>query len=115
MESDNLLLCELGKKIRKARLNKGLSQAELGKQCGLHPTYISQAETGKANLTIGSLKAIAENVGVNIKDLMPDDETELAEITEQFRQAYLSASDCEHKVIAISVRNLIDKFLKIAK
>ncbi|PLX70367.1 MAG: hypothetical protein C0602_06030 [Denitrovibrio sp.] len=47
-----------------------LSQEQLSELAGLHPTYISQLETGKANPSMVILIAVAEQLGITIVDLL---------------------------------------------
>ena len=44
-----------GERVRQLRLMKGLTQEELGLQCGLHRTYIGQIERAEKNITLQSM------------------------------------------------------------
>jgi transcriptional regulator with XRE-family HTH domain len=48
-----------GQNVRAERLKRGMSQAELGKECGLAQEYVSAVESGRLNLTIGTMVRIA--------------------------------------------------------
>ena len=61
---------EVGERIRKVRLEAGMSQEELSFKSGLHRTYISDAERGNRNLTIRTLVAIARALGVKPAELL---------------------------------------------
>lgn len=70
-ETDNVkTLKELGLNLKEFRKAKGLSQEQLSELAGLHPTYISQLETGKANPSMVILIAVAEQLGITIVDLL---------------------------------------------
>ncbi|WZY36082.1 helix-turn-helix transcriptional regulator [Bacillus sp. FSL W8-1122] len=57
----------MGKKIRKLRLDKNLTQEELGEKIGGYAnTYISQMESGKRKISIELLEKIAEVLSVDI-------------------------------------------------
>jgi transcriptional regulator with XRE-family HTH domain len=51
-----------GQVVRSLREEEGLSQEELGWQCGLDRTYISGIERGKRNPTIQSIWKVAEGL-----------------------------------------------------
>ncbi|GEM_PF-3430702 len=50
---------QLGGKLREVRLDKGFSQERAAELAHLHPITIIKAESGKANVTIGTLVALA--------------------------------------------------------
>jgi transcriptional regulator with XRE-family HTH domain len=49
----------LGNFLLSARLERGLSQQELGERCGLHQSYVSLLERGRRVPTIGQLTRLA--------------------------------------------------------
>lgn len=59
-----------GDKVRYLRMLKGLSQEELGEQCGLHRTYIGQIERAEKNITLQNIYKIANTLDVEIKELL---------------------------------------------
>lgn len=59
-----------GERVRQLRLMKGLTQEELGLQCGLHRTYIGQIERAEKNITLQSMYKIANTLDMEIKDLV---------------------------------------------
>jgi len=69
-ESDYLK--RTGERIKEVRLQKKLSQVELGYLCGFDKPNMSRIESGGNNLTLKTLLKIAEALKVPIKDLMPD-------------------------------------------
>ncbi|WP_332032788.1 helix-turn-helix domain-containing protein [Kaistella sp.] len=68
------LLKNIGKKIRKVRLDKGLTQLDLvGKMQGdIDVTNISRIESGRTNPTIFTLYRLADALEVSILDLLKD-------------------------------------------
>jgi transcriptional regulator with XRE-family HTH domain len=60
-----------GKAVRKARLEKGLSQEELADLAGLHFTYVSSVERGERNISIENIARLAKALGCQLLDLMP--------------------------------------------
>jgi transcriptional regulator with XRE-family HTH domain len=62
---------ELGKKIRLARKEKGLSQDMLALICQIDRSYMGRIERGEVNLTVEKLYQIAENLGCDPAKLLP--------------------------------------------
>ena len=52
----------LGRAIREARERAGLSQAEVARRAGMSRSYLWGIETGRRNLTLSALLAIAAAV-----------------------------------------------------
>lgn len=56
----NICIAKLiGNRIRKKRIELGLSQEALGEMCDLHRTYIGVLERGEKNVTVMTLMKIA--------------------------------------------------------
>lgn len=60
------LLIAIGKNIRAIREGKNISQAELAARCNYEKSNMSRIESGKTNLTIGTLLNIAESLDTTI-------------------------------------------------
>jgi transcriptional regulator with XRE-family HTH domain len=54
----------VGRAIRDARKAVGMTQADLAEGMGTTAAYVSGVETGRGNLTVGQLSAIANALGV---------------------------------------------------
>ncbi|MFY9537314.1 MAG: helix-turn-helix transcriptional regulator [Bacilli bacterium] len=67
--SENNINVLFGKRIRQLRMQKGLSQEELGYEAGLHRTYIGQIERAEKNITLKNIEKIAKELDVNISEL----------------------------------------------
>jgi transcriptional regulator with XRE-family HTH domain len=59
-----------GLRVRQLRIEKGLSQEQLGYDCGLHRTYVGQIERAEKNITLKNIAKIAKHLEINIADLM---------------------------------------------
>ena len=59
-----------GSKIKEIRLQKQLTQKQLGDKCGMYESQIRKYETGKANPKIETLQKIADALGVPVTELL---------------------------------------------
>lgn len=72
VEMDPFLI-DLGKRIHDTRLKQNMSQMELAEKAQLHPTYISQIEHGKANLSVTVFRRLTEALQVSADWLLQAD------------------------------------------
>ena len=61
-----------GRKLRIQRVTAGLRQSDLSELAGLHQTAISHLELGKRGTSRETLAVLADVLGCDIGDLMPD-------------------------------------------
>ena len=61
---------QVGERIRKIRLAKGLSQEELAFEADLHRAYIGQIERGEKNIGVQNLQKIASALKIKISKLI---------------------------------------------
>lgn len=67
--NDNLILTDFGKKIRKIRETKALSQEKFALLINMDRTYYASVENGKRNISLQNIKKIADGFNVSLKDL----------------------------------------------
>lgn len=67
---DQKFLTQLGKRLRELRLAKGLSQVDVGVAMDNYGEQIGRIERGELNVTICTLKKIAEALDTNLSDLL---------------------------------------------
>ena len=67
---DRQFLQDLGHRLRELRLARGLTQAELADQCGLHRTFVGSVERGERNVSVLNLRLIARVLRVPLADLL---------------------------------------------
>lgn len=67
---DKKFLKELGSRIRALRQDRGWTQQQFADQCGLHRTYIAGTERGERNVTVISLRTLAEVLRVAPGELL---------------------------------------------
>ncbi|MGQ9823671.1 MAG: helix-turn-helix domain-containing protein [Desulfotomaculales bacterium] len=86
----------LGKRIRKLRLQRGLSVTELARQAGVSPGLISQVERGYTIPLLDTLEAIAGILGVSLSFFLSKEESVqifLKGLTEETKEVF-----CDPKV-----------------
>jgi transcriptional regulator with XRE-family HTH domain len=61
---------QIGDTIRALRLKKGWSQDLFADKSGLNRAHVGEIERGESNVTIQTLKIVADTLGVRISDLL---------------------------------------------
>jgi transcriptional regulator with XRE-family HTH domain len=61
---------KFGKKVKEIRTAKNMSQADLAKILGVHPTYISGIERGVRNMALKNIEKLAKALGVKLDELI---------------------------------------------
>lgn len=64
------ILKRFGQKVRKLRVEQGLSQEKLAELAGIHRTYISSLELGKRNVSLVNIQALAKALRVSPDELL---------------------------------------------
>lgn len=64
----------IAEKVRKRRVELGMTQEELAKKCGIkNKSTISMIETGeRINVTKGTLQKLSKGLKVSVKSLLDD-------------------------------------------
>lgn len=106
---------EVGDRIRAIRMERGLTQKELGELCGMADSAIRRYESNRGNPTQKTLLKIAKALGVHLRDL--SDDSWLEEIDQQLgpeKLAVLRAevSSDERKPTKME-QEIIEMFLKL--
>lgn len=71
---DDDFLLQIGKKVRRIRMEKGLSQMELAFKCNDKDySQINRLELGKINFSVSYLNLVAQALGVSPSDLVSFD------------------------------------------
>ena len=65
----------LARNIRCYRRCRNISQEQLAEISGLHRTYVGSVERAERNVTVGTLEALADALGVSIVDLLTEKDT----------------------------------------
>ncbi len=67
---------EIGAKIKELRLERGLTQEELGDRCELTKGYISQLENDLTSPSIATLKDILVSLGSSLSEFFSEEESD---------------------------------------
>lgn len=59
-----------GQRVREVRREKNLTLEDLGEFSDMNWSYIAQVERGERNVSIDNMAAIAEGLGVPLRDLL---------------------------------------------
>lgn len=65
-----VLYSKLGASLRRLRVKRGWSQDVLSDKSGLHRAHIGEIERGETNVTLQTLKTLADTLNVRITDLL---------------------------------------------
>ena len=69
----------VGSRVRKNRMNIGMSRKMLAKKSGVSERYLAQLESGQGNISIVLLRKVSTAIGVKLNELMADQEVEASE------------------------------------
>jgi transcriptional regulator with XRE-family HTH domain len=69
-DSNQVLLNNLGQRIRELRTKSDLSQEKLAFTCDLDRTYIGSVERGERNVSIINLQKIATALNIKLHELL---------------------------------------------
>lgn len=70
--SDNGGIYDVGKKLRRVRLRKGLTLKAVAERTGLSESFISQLERGRSNASIASIQRIAVALDTPLSELFEE-------------------------------------------
>ncbi|MDR1989959.1 MAG: helix-turn-helix transcriptional regulator [Acidobacteriaceae bacterium] len=70
--SDKDLYRRLGRTVHELRQQRGWTQADLAFHAGLHRAHVGEIERGETNVTLQTLKTLADTLRVSITDLLRD-------------------------------------------
>lgn len=65
-----MLLELLGRRIKKYRIIKGLSQEKFALSIGMDNANFASVETGKRNISIKNLKKISDGLDISLAELL---------------------------------------------
>jgi len=86
--AEDSLVIRVGMRIRKLRIERGLTLRDFGLRAGVHPFHVMAIELGQLATTTKTLQAIAKGLGVAPVDLLNHDaeHDDVGYIVEKIRQ-----------------------------
>lgn len=103
------LIKELGRRIQKARKEKGLTQQELADLSHVSLKHVQGCERGVKNPSFEVLRAFCKVLNLSLDSLMNLD------LPEDERQLYLSCPPAARKVLLNSTRALTDELKEMVQ
>jgi transcriptional regulator with XRE-family HTH domain len=64
------ILIHFGKRVKKLRQERSLTQEQFAQKCGLHKNYIGMVERGERNPSLINIEVIAKGLEISISELM---------------------------------------------
>lgn len=61
---------EIGARIKKIRVKKGITQDQLAELAGLNRVHLYRLETGRQSMTVRTLKIISDALGIRMRDIV---------------------------------------------
>ena len=61
---------KFGKRVKKIRLGKKMSQGDVAKKLGISPAYISQIERGEQNISLKGMEKLSKALRVSMEKLL---------------------------------------------
>ena len=74
-------LSEIGKRVKQARLAKGMSQMELAEAVGISVSFLSNIEVGRQSMNIKTLIAISDTLDVSTDWILRNDTRAATSVT----------------------------------
>jgi transcriptional regulator with XRE-family HTH domain len=62
------LQSRFGSRLRRLRIDAGLSQEALADRARLHRTYVGSVERGERNVSLANIHALADALGVEVSE-----------------------------------------------
>lgn len=66
---------KFGQNIKQIRKRMNITQSELATKMEISQSYLSDIENGRKNLSIKTVKKLADSLGLSVTDLFNDDIT----------------------------------------
>ena len=103
--AEDSLVFRVGMRIRKLRMEQGVSLRDFGKRAGVHPFHVMAIELGQLAANTKTLRSIAKALGVAPLDLLNYDpeNDDIGHIVEMMRRD----PDCVQK-IRLRIKPLVE-------
>ena len=102
----------IGKRIRKFRLSRSITQEELAFQVGTSSAYISNVEQGKKKASLQKLYEISDILGITVNDLIySSDVWPLGTKSKEFNELLALCPVEDQKLILSNMSSIIQVFI----
>ena len=102
----------IGKRIRRFRLSKNITQEELAFQIGTSAAYISNIEHGKKKASLQKLCEISEILGVTVNDLLYSSSDQRPDNrSKEFAELLSLCSVEDQEIILSNLSSIIQTFI----
>ena len=98
---------QIGKNIKKLRIEKGLKQIELAKKISVSCNTISMIERGKINIGIERLLYVSYILGVSLFDLLADTSIVKTKVPKNYIDSYLQLNNSYRQIINVILTEMI--------
>ena len=71
-EEEAAFLQELGRRVRRARHDAGLTRKQLAESSGLSERYLAQLEAGEGNISVLLMRRVARVLGADLQRLVAE-------------------------------------------
>ena len=109
------LIKELGRRIQKARKEKGLTQQELADLSHVSLKHVQGCERGVKNPSFEVLRAFCKVLNLSLDSLMNLDLPEDEQAANDMRQLYLSCPPAAREVLLNSTRALTNELKEMVQ
>lgn len=89
----------LGARIREFRLARRMSLRALALLAHTSPGFLSQLERGQANASVGTLRKLAEGLGITLPDLFTDDDVTRPKVLRREHRPEIHTSNLTSKYL----------------
>jgi transcriptional regulator with XRE-family HTH domain len=89
----------LGARIREFRLARRMSLRALAAQAQTSPGFLSQLERGQVNASIGTLRKVADGLGMTLPDLFSDEDANRPKVLRRADRPEIHASNLTFKYL----------------
>ncbi|OBF68670.1 helix-turn-helix domain-containing protein [Mycolicibacterium fortuitum] len=89
----------VGARIRQFRAARKMSLRQLADRAGISPGFLSQVERGQVNASVGTLRRLAQSLGIVLPDLFTDDEVSDVRILRKAARPTIEVSELSSKYL----------------
>ena len=97
------LSAEIGIRVREFRVKAGLSGVKLAEAAGVSQPFLSQLESGQSSVAIATLYRIANALGAQPSDLLPEAEPDEVEVVRSAETQRIPLSEDAHSASARTI------------